>query len=63
MNPHVIKSAHGLEREYMCGAHGWRSEWAFQSAEHAKAAIANGTLVQPCEQCMEVIRAHEGEGK
>jgi hypothetical protein len=36
----------------MCGANLGPVEWCFVDMDHARGAVAKGTLLQPCPECL-----------
>ena len=53
---HHIRHTHAdLENQSWCGKALSRSDWAFQGIDHAIYAIKQGTLQEPCPDCLRAI--------
>jgi hypothetical protein len=53
---HHIRHTHAdLETSSWCGQQLSRSDWTFQNIDHAIYAIQQGTLQQPCPECLAAI--------
>ncbi|MGM5670077.1 hypothetical protein [Enterobacter cloacae] len=53
---HIIKfPLENNKKESWCGAVISPTEWAFEDAQHALLSIEQGSLVQPCKECLKAI--------
>ena len=53
---HHIRHTHAdLETSSWCGQQLNRTDWTFQNIDHAIYAIQQGTLQQPCTECLAAI--------
>lgn len=41
----------------LCGRERWSHDWTFTDVEHARATVARGDRLQPCEACMDAAGA------
>jgi hypothetical protein len=46
-------------RTAMCGANLGPAEWCFVDADHARAAVDQGSFLQPCPECRKAIGGEE----
>lgn len=53
---HIIKfPLENNKKDSWCGAVISPTEWALEDAQHALLSIEQGSLVQPCKECLKAI--------